>query len=94
VVAVGRTDRERDAAVAALAHLGQGGIGLISESEAERGLRRVMAELSDLVLDTPAARGLVEALVAKLAAAAVISADADLEPAAKPAEAAATSAAV
>lgn len=87
VVAVGRGEKEQEAAVSALTHLGQGGVGLVSESEAERGLRRVKAELPDLALDTPAAPGIVEALVAKLRAAGVISPGADLAAAASAARA-------
>jgi len=78
VVAVGREERERTIATDALAHLGPAGVGLVSESQAERGLRRVVAELGDLKLDTPAAETYVSDMIATLRRFSVVAEDADL----------------
>ncbi|KAA0160226.1 hypothetical protein FNF31_04393 [Cafeteria roenbergensis] len=77
VVAVGREDRERRLAAEALKHLGPAGVGLISETQGERGIRRVLAQKADLALDTPAAPALVDELVAAATAAGLAAPAAD-----------------
>jgi hypothetical protein len=91
VSAVARGDAERALASRALKHLGSAGLGLVSETQAEHGFRRVMAELSDLSLDVPDAPQVVEALLEQAREDGALNAAADVTPAAQPPAAAAAS---